>query len=274
MKRMLILLLALALCLCGCKKDNPPTDIPGGEEAPEGVDWQAWEQYLPRTLVMGAESVDVLVGLDAIHLAVYYDQEEQELLGSITILTPLSDVDYSRQRLKIQDLNGDGYDDISIPDMLPNGDRIIDSWLWDSTTGQYLYAPEYSQFQEAVAADISWRDGKTLVSGIRDIPEGSQELLFWVEGQTIHIYLDQREETLLGEASIPQPLSEQAWEALRGRSFWDCWDLNGDSWGDLQLTYRWEETEGGLLAYAYCWLWDPQGECFVLDADRSGQPVM
>lgn len=274
MKRILVLLLVLALCLCGCKKEKLPTDIPGGEEAPEGVEWQTWEAYIPCTLNMGETSVDVLIGLDEIHLAVYYDKPEQELLGSITILTPLSDVAYSTQRLKVQDLNGDGYDDISIPDMLPNGDRIVDSWLWDTTEGAYLYAPEYSQFQSDVAADISWRDGKNLVSGVRDIPEGSENLLFWVDGQTIYIYLDQREETLLTTVQIPQQLSAQAWEEVNARSFWDCWDLNGDSWGDLQLVYRWEETEGGLVAYAYYWIWDVDSGSYVLDADRSGKPVM
>lgn len=274
MKRLFLLLLALCLCLCGCRKEKQPTDIPGGEEAPEGVDWRVWEQYTPYTLTMGEQTLDVLVAMDEIHLAVYYDQQEQELLGDVTILTPLTDLEYARTRLTIQDLNGDGYDDISIPDMLTNGDRIVDSWLWDPEQADYLYAPEYSQVQAGVSVDVSWREGKNLQSGVRDIPEGTQELLFWVDGQTIYIYLDQREQALLTTVQIPEPLSEQAWQVLAERSFWDCWDLNGDSWGDLQLTYRWEERDGDFYAYAYCWLWDPEGKCFLLDTQRSEQPVI
>lgn len=275
MKRIFILLLILALCLSGCKKDKePPADIPGGETAPEGVSWKTWEQYVPYTLTMGEEKVDVLVGLDKIHLAVYYDKDEQELLGSITILTPLSDVDYSKMRLRIMDVNGDGYDDISVPDMLPDGDRIIDCWVWDPALEDYLYAPEYSKRQEDIGADISWQKGKNLQSGVRDTPSGGEGVLFWLDGQTVHIYLDQREETLLAQVQIPEPLSSDArFEAL-ARSFWELRDMNGDGWGDLQLPYRWEDTENGFCAYAYCWLWDAESQSFTLDTDRSGKPMI
>lgn len=274
MKRMLILLLVLCLCLCGCKKENQRTDIPGGETAPEGVDWRNWEQYAPYTIAMGEETVNVLVGMDEIHLAVYYDQEEQELLGSITILTPLSDVDYSKMRLRIMDVNGDGYDDVSIPDMLSNGDRTIDCWVWDPTAEGYLYAPEYSKVQSDIGADISWREGKNLVSGTRDTPDGGEGLLVWLEEQTLHIYLDKREETLLDQVKIPEPLSPEALSEARFHSFWECRDMNGDGWGDLQLPYRWEETENGVCAYAYCWLWDSESGHFVLDKELSSNPMM
>ena len=76
MKRFLILLLIVALCLCGCKKEQKPTDISGGETVPEGVDWKAWEQYVPYTMTMGEETVDVLIGLDEIRLVVYSDKDE------------------------------------------------------------------------------------------------------------------------------------------------------------------------------------------------------
>jgi len=274
MKRFLVLILILALCLAGCGKKKQPIDIPGGSAPPEGVEWKNWEQYTPHTMTMGEEKLDVLIALDAIHLAVYYDREEQELLGSLTILTPLSDVDYSRQRLRIVDLNGDGYDDISVPDLLTNGDRIIDSWLWEPTEKTYLYAPEYSQVQTDISADISWREGKHLVEGVRDAPEGNQDLLFWVDGQTINIYLDTREEQLLTQVQIPQPLSEAARTELNGRSFWDLRDMNADGWGDLQLPYRWEETENGVCAYAYCWLWQESTGTYKLDQERSNTPIV
>lgn len=273
MKRFLILILILALCLAGCK-DKQRADIPGAEKAPEGVDWKAWELYTPYQLKMGEETLDVLIALDEIHLAIYYDKEEQELLGSVTILTPLSDVEYSRQRLRIMDVNGDGYDDISIPDMLPNGDRMIDCWLWDAANGVYLYAPEYSQMQEGISTDISWRDGKTLVQGVRDVPEGTQNLLFWIDGQTIHIYLDQREEKQIASVMIPEPLSEEAKAEVSVRSFWDCRDMNGDGWGDLQLPYRWEESNESVYVYAHCWIWDPQGETYIYDPARSREAVV
>ena len=273
MKRFLILLLVVSLCLCGCKKEQQSVDLPGGEEAPDGVDWKAWEQYVSATMQMGEESVNVLIGLDAIHLAVYYDQEEQELLGSITILTPLSDVEYSKQRLRIMDMDGDGYDDISIPDMLSNGDRTIDCWLWAPADQTYLYAPEYSQTQEGIGADISWQKGKHIISGVRDTPEGSEDLLFWVDGQTIYVYEDKREESLITQVQIPEPLSDQAREDVLASSYWECRDMNADGWGDLQLNYRWEETQNGVFRYAYCWLWDEAAACFVLDADLSREPA-
>lgn len=273
MKRFWILILVIALFLTGCNKKQP-TDIPGGEEAPEGVDWKAWEQYVPATMQMGEESVDVLIGLDAIHLAVYYDREEQELLGSITILTPLSDVEYSKQRLRILDMDGDGYDDISIPDMLPGGDRTIDCWLWVPEEKAYLYAPEYSQVQADIGADISWQQGKHMISGVRDTPDGGENLLFWVDGQTINIYEDKREEHLITQVQIPQTLSDQAHGELLALSYWECRDKNGDGWGDLQLNYRWEETENGVFVYAHCWLWDSTSQSFAYDAARSNEPVI
>lgn len=83
--------------------------------------------------------------LDALWLVVYHDKDEQEQLGAITILTPLSNVTYSKERLRIMDMDGDGYDDISIPDMLANGDRTIDCWLWDPVGGSYVYDAALSQ---------------------------------------------------------------------------------------------------------------------------------
>ena len=245
-----------------------------GEEAPEGVDWKAWEQYIPYTMTMGEETVDVLIGLDAIHLAVYYDKEEQELMGSLTIMNPLSDVAYSKSRLRIMDVDGDGYDDISVPDMLSNGDRTIDCWLWLPAEQTYLYAPEYSQVQSDIAADVSWQYGKHLISGVRDTPEGSQNLLFWVDGQTINIYEDKREETLITQVQIPKPLSEAAQGEVLAKSYWECADHNGDGWGDLHLPYRWEETENGLFLYAYYWLWDPTTDNFVYNVALSSDPVI
>ena len=274
MKRLFVLLLVIALCLCGCQKKKQPADIPGGEEAPEGVDWKAWEQYVPATMQMGEEQIDVLIGLDAIHLAVYYDRDEQELLGSITILNPLTDVEYSRSRLRIMDMDGDGYDDISVPDMLTNGDRTIDCWLWLPTEQTYLYAPEYSQTQSEIGGDVSWQLGKLLISGVRDTPDGGQNLLFWVDGQTINIYEDKREETLITQVQIPQPLSEEAWGDVLARTYWECRDRNGDGWGDLQLPFRWEETQHGMFVYAHCWLWDAVTGTYVYDAALSAEPVM
>ena len=273
MKRLLIVLLVLALCLTGCGKKKTPVDIPGGEEAPEGVDWRNWEQYIPHTMTMGEEQIDVLIGLDAIHLAVYYDREEQELLGSLTILTPLSDLEYTRGRLRIMDVNGDGYDDISVPDMLQNGDRLIECWVWDPGAESYLYAPEYSQLQTDISADVSWKNGKHLAEGIQDTPDGGRDLLFWVSEQIVHVYLDQREESLLTQVELPEELSAEAMAELLGNSFWDLKDMNADGWGDLQIRYRWEETENGVCVYAYCWLWQPDSANFVLDAARSKTPV-
>ena len=274
MKRFLILLLAVALCLCGCKKEQQPTDISGAETIPEGVDWKAWEQYVPATMQMGGEAVDVLIGLDEVRLVVYYDKDEQEQLGSIAILTPLTDVEYSKSRLRIMDMNGDGYDDISIPDMLPDGDRIIDCWVWLPEEQTFLYAPEYSQVQSDIGADTSWQQGKQLISGVRDTPEGGQDLLFWVDGQTVRIYEDTRDEHLITQVQIPEPLSEAAQGELLARSFWECTDRNGDGWGDLQLTYRWEETDTGVFVYAYCWLWDASADAYVYDPRLSAEPLI
>ena len=273
MKRFLILLLVLAMCLTGCGKKKQPTDIPGGEEAPEGVDWRNWEQYISHTMTMGEERIDVLIGLDAIHLAVYYDRDEQELLGSLTIMTPLTDVEYSKGRLRIMDVNGDGYDDISVPDMLTNGDRLIECWVWDPAGGFYLYAPEYSQRQQNIGADTSWKTGKHLMEGIWDTPQDSQKLLLWVDGQTLNIYLDQREEQLMTQVQLPADMTQEAKAEMLGYSFWDLNDRNADGWGDLQIPYRWEETENGVCVYAYCYLWQQESGTFQLDAERSKLPV-
>lgn len=273
MKRILILLLAIALCLTGCKKKQ--TDLPGAEEVPEGIDWKMWEQYTPATLNMGGEPVDVLITLDNIHLAIYYDREKQELLGSITIPTPLSDADYSRERLRILDENQDGYDDICIPDMLQNGDRTMNWWLWDPGEDRYRYAPEYSQHQEDIGGDVAWMEGKHFISGTMDTPDGPQDLLIQVQDQELLVYLDTREEQLWGSAEIPAPLSEEAREHLQIYTYWDCPDLNGDGWGDLQLPCRWETAEdGSVYQYCHCWTWDPIGKTYVYDASASAQPVI
>ena len=272
MKRCLILLLILALCLTGCGRKKP-ADIPGGETVPEGVDWRGWETYTPAVLLMGQEAVDVLIAMDPIRLAIYYDKQEQELLGSITILTPLSDLEYSRDRLRILDKNGDGYDDLCVADMLDNGDRTKQWWLWDPQAKQFVYAPEESTFEQDIGADIAWMAGRTFTSGIQETPDGPRNVLVTVEGETISVYLDSRQEQLLATARIPDPLSEEAQAYLQFYSFWDCMDINGDGWGDLQLPYRWEETaDGSVCMYHYVWLW--KDGTFRLDRNRSNAPAL
>lgn len=273
MKRFWILLLVLTLCLSGCRKKQ--SDIPGGQEVPEDIDWKLWEQYTPATLQMGEDRVDVLIALDEIHLAVYYDQDQQKLLGSLTILEPLSDVDYSRERLRILDQNGDGYDDICIPDLLPAGDRTISWWLWDPKEKSFVFAPEQTQYQQDIAEDISWMAGLEFINATMDTPDGPRDLLILVEGQELLIYLDDREQIPVDRVSIPAPLSAEAQEHLSIYTYWECMDLSGDGWGDLQLPYRWEEKEdGSVYQYAYCWIWDPAGEKYIYDAVASAEPVM
>lgn len=273
MRRLLILLLIFALCLTGCGKKKPASDLPGGESVPEGVEWKMWNTYTPATLVLGEKSVNVLIALDEIHLAVYYDREEQELFGSITIFTPLSDVEYTREHLRFQDKNGDGYDDLCIMDMRDNGDLTKDWWLWDPEIEQYLYAPEEGTLQQDIGADISWKEGKDFDSGTMETPDGPQDLLIAVEGEDVLVYLDSREEQLLGTAKIPEPLSQEAQDYLQIYTYWDCIDLNGDGWGDMRLPYRWEETsDGTLYLYSYVWLWE--NGSFVLDAARSNAPAL
>lgn len=267
MKRIVAVLLVLALCLCGCEKKR--TDLPGGEEIPEGVDWKLWEQYTPVTLRFGENTEDVLIALDAIHLAIYYDKDEQELMGSLTIPTPLSDIDYSRERMQIQDKNEDGYDDICVPDMLHNGDRIISWWLWDANEETYVYAPEICEYQTAIAADDSWKAEKDVSFGYMDTPKGPRDLLVQVQGQEVLIYLDAREERLWGSVRIPEPLTVAA------PAFWECRDLNGDGWGDLRLPYRREVAEdGSVYQYSYCWHWDAAQKDYVYDAEGSAKPVI
>lgn len=267
MKRWIVLLLIFALCLTGCRKER--TDLPGSEEVPEGIDWKLWEQYTPATLTMGAESVDVLLVMDAIHMAIYYDKEEQELMGSLTIPTPLSDLDYSLERMRIEDKNGDGYDDICIPDMLQSGDRIINWWLWDPQTESYHYAAELGQTQSQISADTSWKTEKDYCQGSMDTPKGLQNILVLVEGQEILIYLDAREQRLWATVHIPEPLT------LPAPAYWQCRDLNGDGWGDLQLPYRWETAQdGSMYQYSYCWYWDNSEKIYIYDTEASENPVI
>ena len=92
-------------------------------------------------------------------------------------------------------------------------------------------------------------------------------------GETISVYLDSRQEQLLATARIPEPLSEEARAYLQFYSFWDCMDVNGDGWGDLQLPYRWEETaDGSVCMYHYIWLW--KDGTFRLDRNRSNAPAL
>lgn len=267
MKRFVLCLLILALCLTGCRKKR--TDLPGSDEVPEGIDWKLWEQYTPATLVLGEETVDVLIAMDAVHLAIYYDRTEQELMGSLTIPTPLSDQNYSRERMQVKDKNSDGFDDLCVPDMLHNGDRIINWWLWDPKEEKYVYAPELCENQTSIGADISWRDGKDFSFGVLDTPKGPKDLLVQVKGQEIYLYLDTREEQLWSQVRIPEPLT------VAPPAYWECRDMNGDGWGDLRLPYRWETAEDGSVSqYSYCWHWDNGEKAFVYDAKASEEPVI
>ena len=273
MKRFLIFLLIFALCLSGCKKKE--TDTSGLEETPEGVDWRVWDTYTSASLNMGQETVEVLMGLDPIHLVIYYDQEEQKELTSITIIEPLSDLEYSRNHLRVSDQNEDGYDDICIPDMLPSGDRVMNWWLWDTEEECYRYSTVYSEEQEEIEGDITWMEGKHFIPGCMDIPDGYQELLLLVEEDQIKVYLNEREEILWGTAQLPQSLSQDAQDYLMDCAYWDLWDVNGDEYGDLQLPYRWEEaSDGAFYQYNYCWTWDPENLTYVFDTELSGQPVI
>lgn len=273
MKRFLILVLILSLCLCGCKKK--PAALPGASEAPEGVDWQLWETYVPATLRMGQESVDVLIGLDEISLSVYYDKPEQEQLGEFTIYTPLSDVEYSQNHLRILDMDGDGFDDITVVDMLDNGDRTLECWLWDTGSGEYLYAPEYSRTQEAVGGDISWQKDKHFISSSVATPEQTRDLLILVEEPYVYVYLDRREQTLWGTAELPEALSQEARDRLSQYSYLESWDMDGDGWGDLQLPCRWETlSDGTVQLYNYCWLWQPDTGTYRYDPQLSATPSL
>lgn len=273
MKRFVLLLLILCLCLGGCKKKSAV--LPGASEAPEGVDWQLWDTYVPVTLDMGEERVDVLISLDEICLSVYYDKPEQELLGKFTIYTPLSDVQYSLDHLRILDNNRDGFDDISVVDMLDNGDRTIECWLWNPESEDFLYAPEYSQSQEGVGADISWQKGKHFISSTMATPEDAQDLLIWLEEPYLYVYLDRREQKLWGTAELPQPLSQEAISHLNQYAYVESWDADGDGWGDLQIPYRWKTLDdGSVCMYSYCWLWDPETGTYVYDAALSAVPTM
>lgn len=273
MKRVLIFILILALCLCGCKKNE--TDISGLEETPEGVDWRVWDTYISATLNLGEEPVEVLMGLDAIHLVIYYDQAEQKELTSITIIEPLSDLEYSRTHLRVSDQNEDGYDDICIPDMLPSGDRVMNWWLWDAQEERYRYSQSHSEEQEEIGGDIAWMEGKHFIPGSMDMPGGYQDLLILLEGDQILVYLNERDEILWGAAQLPQSLTQEAQDYLLICAYWDLWDVNGDEYGDLQLPYRWEESsDGTIYQYNYCWTWDPENSTYVFDAELSGQPVI
>lgn len=273
MKRIAVLLLAMILCLSGCRKTPP--GIPGAEEVPVGVDWRLWERYLPAELTMGDREIPVLIALDAIRLAIYYDQPEQELLGSVTIYTPLSDVEYSLERLRILDMNGDGYDDIGILDILTNGDRTLECWLWAVEEEEYLYAPEYSQFYAQVGADISWQEGKHFIASSMAMPEDTQELLILVEEPWVYVYLDQREQVLVGKAQLPEPLSREAEKKLAEYTYLDSWDANGDGWSDLQLPCRWEtQPDGSVVLYCHCWLWEPESGTYRYDPVLSAAPAL
>lgn len=273
MKRLIIFLLILTLCLSGCRKE--PADIPGAEAVPEGVDWQLWETYVPVTLTMGEEQVDVLIGLDSIHLAVYYDQPEQELLGAFTILTPLSDVDYSLEHLRVLDVDADGFDDIGVLDMQENGDRTLEYWLWDADSKAYLYAPEYAQTHTGVGADISWQNQKQFISCTMAVPEDAQDVLILVEEPYVYVYLDQREQVLWGTAKLPEPLTQRAKEHLAQYTYLESWDADGDGWGDLQLPYWWKTLEDGSVSlYNYCWLWDPETGTYRYDPALSVVPTI
>jgi len=272
MKRFLILLLIVALCFSGCKKKS--ADISGQETTPDGVDWRVWDTYTSATLTMGEETVQVLMGLDAIHLVIYYDKQEQEELTTITIIEPLSDVTYSQGHLRVADQNQDGYDDICIPDVLENGDRVMNWWLWDPLEERYRYDSESSETEAEIGGDITWMAGRNFVNGSMDTPDGSQDLLILVEDMQILVYLDEREEILWGTAQIPQNMEGLTQEDLQQWAYWECWDLNGDEWGDLQIPYRWEEVgDGTIYQYNYCWMWDPESEIYTFDADASRQPV-
>lgn len=273
MKRLMILILVLVLCLSGCKKQE--TDISGLEETPEGVDWRVWDTYISATLTLGETSTEVLLGLDPIHLVIYYDQEEQKEMTSITIIEPLADLEYSRTHLRVSDQNADGYDDICIPNMLASGDRVMNWWVWDTQEECYRYSQIYSEEQEEIEGDITWMEGKHFIPGSMDMPNGYQELLILVEDDQIKVYLNEREEIFWGAAQLPQTLTQEAQDYLAVCAYWDCWDVNGDEYGDLQLPYRWEEdADGALCQYNYCWTWDPENNLYVFDAETSAQPVI
>ena len=116
---------------------------------------------------------------------------------------------------------------------------------------------------------MSWKEGKDFYFGNMDTPTGPQDLLIQVEGQTISVYLDTREERLWGTAQIPEPLT------LPLPAYWECRDMNGDGWGDLRLPFRWETAEdGSMFQYSYCWHWDNSERAYVYDAQSSEKPVI
>lgn len=96
--------IALALCLlmtAGC----------GGGGEIVGSDWRTRRGYVPAE-VNHDGGRRLLLAVEAAGAGVYLDQESQVVYGRITFPYESSDLAVTTDSLKVEDRNGDGYDDL------------------------------------------------------------------------------------------------------------------------------------------------------------------
>ena len=126
-KQWLALLLSglMILTLAACK---------GGPEGPvAGGDWRVRQGYVGKPMRLNGETADCLVGVQNNLLAVYYDKEEQTLIGTTDDTVLFADIDKSLATVRFEERNGDTTDELVVSEEQTDGSVFDIVFVYDGT---------------------------------------------------------------------------------------------------------------------------------------------
>ena len=132
-KRVMAVLLASVL-MCGCGNNTEPAIDGGGVE---GKDWRTWGIIdATGTLKSDSSELSVCACVFADRTELYYDKESQELFKTIEYPEKMSTEEYEHSSLFFEDLNGDGFTDITVSTNVDGAEKRF-SYVYDQ--GEYVY---------------------------------------------------------------------------------------------------------------------------------------
>ncbi len=218
----LILLCLLCVSLTGCMGEQQQNqsdtediinsqsqdDVNNQNEA--GADWRTWRSYAYVDFNMGDEVVNTLVAIDSECCAIYYDKESPDLFAEVSFPKEIEDIGGAMESITAEDINEDGYDDLSITDISVEGNKTTYVWKWDTEDSCFIFSEEDTKFEEGVQEDISWQQDKSFSNGYIKTPDGGCSVLISIGESTVEVYYDQRQEELYGTAKLPMELSDEA----------------------------------------------------------------
>lgn len=114
---LLALLAASAMTFMACSA----TEYVEDDEEIVGNDWHTWMSYVPCDASIDGKAVKLLVGIDDNSFDVFYDQDEQVLVGATDKSVTYEDFNNTPNLLYFSDIDNDGTSELIVPDNRKDG---------------------------------------------------------------------------------------------------------------------------------------------------------